>query len=251
MKLLGQTAVVTGAGRNVGREVALVFAAEGANVVVVDADEGRARSVAGEVEAVRSGCALAVVCDVSRSDEVRRMVAEAVGSFGRIDVLVNNVAITDRGHTVLDLPEEEWRRVIDVGLTTVFLCTKYVAGQMVAQGDGGRIINLGSTSAYRGRSNATAYPAVKGAVLSLTRSLAVQLGPYGIRVNTLLPNKVGSPVGKDVEPEDRGRSNLLGRGARPADVAKAALFLACDDSDFVTATELLVDGGAMAVGGVA
>lgn len=146
---------------------------------------------------------------------------------------------------MLDLDEELWHRVLSCTLDSVFLGTKYVGRQMVKQGRGGAIVNIGSTSGHRGRRNATAYSAAKGAVASLTRSLAVQLGEHGIRVNTVTPNKVGSPVGEDEEPADRKRVNLLGRGAVPEDIANAVTFVASDEAGFVTAADVLVDGGSL------
>jgi NAD(P)-dependent dehydrogenase (short-subunit alcohol dehydrogenase family) len=240
-----KVAVVTGAGRNVGQAIARRLVSAGGRVAVVDLDPGRGERTAARLEELRGGSARFVRCDVSSTGDVQRMVGEVVGGFGGIDVLVNNVAITDRGHTVLDLDEELWRRVIAVTLDSVFLCTKYVARQMVAQGRGGAIVNLGSTSGYRGRRNATAYPAAKGAVVNLSRALATQLGPHGIRVNTVSPNKVGSPVGEDEEPEDRQRNNVLGRGAVPDDIAAAVAFVASEEAGFVTAADLLVDGGSL------
>jgi NAD(P)-dependent dehydrogenase (short-subunit alcohol dehydrogenase family) len=119
---------------------------------------------------------------------------------------------------------------------------------MVRQGRGGCIINVASTSGHRGRGNATAYTAAKGGVLNLTRSLAIQLAPHKIRVNSLTPNRIGSPVGEDTVREGGTVRNLLGRNGVPLDVAKAALFLASADSEFITAADLLVDGGALATG---
>ena len=113
--------------------------------------------------------------------------------FGRLDILVNNVAITDRGATVLDLDEDVWDQVLKVTLTSVFLCTKYAGRKIVAGGGGGNVVNIGSTSGYRARPNALAYPAAKAAVINMTRSIAAQLAPHGIRVNSVTPNKVGSP----------------------------------------------------------
>lgn len=244
-KLAGKVAVVTGGGRNVGEAIALRFAREGAKVAVVDLDEDRARRTVDLVEQEAPGAAAAFVCDVSEKTSVEDMAGAVVETFGGVDVLVNNVAITDRGSTVLDLDENEWDRVLKVTLTSVFLCTKYVGKRMVETGRGGSVINIGSTSGYRARPNATAYPAAKAAVINLTRSFAAQLAPYGIRANSVTPNKVGSPVGKDVEPEDRKRKNLVGRGGRPKDIADAVLFLASDESGFVDATDLLVDGGVL------
>jgi NAD(P)-dependent dehydrogenase (short-subunit alcohol dehydrogenase family) len=244
-RLAGKVAVVTGGGRNVGEAIAVRFAREGARVAVVDLDQGRAQHTLDLVEKEAPGAGAVFVCDVSDSASVQAMAAAVVETFGGVDVLVNNVAITDRGATVLDLEEEEWDRVLRVTLTSVFLCTKYVGKRMVATGRGGAVINIGSTSGYRARPNATAYPAAKAAVINVTRSFAAQLSPYGIRANSVTPNKVGSPVGQDVEPEDRKRKNLVGRGGRPEDIADAVLFLASDESSFIDATDLLVDGGVL------
>jgi len=245
MLFADQGVIVTGAGRNVGRAVARRFVDEGARVACVDIDEHRGQETVGALNSLKAGSARFVPCDVSSSDDVRRMVDDVVRELGHIDVLVNCVAITDRGVTILDLNEDVWRRVFAVSVDSVFLCSKYVARQMVAQGNGGAIVNIGSTSGYRGRANATAYSAAKAAVLNLTRSIASQLGPHGIRVNTVTPNKVGSPVGEDVEPADRERNNLLGRGATPDDIANAVVFMASGQAGFVTAADLLVDGGAL------
>lgn len=240
-----KVAIITGGGRNVGRAVARRFVDEGARVAIVDLDPGRGKGVADELDSLRPGSAEFIHADVSSSDEVQRMVGQAVDAFGSVDVLVNNVAITDRGNTVLDLDEDLWHRVLAVTLDSVFLCSKYVGRQMVAQGRGGAIVNIGSTSGHRGRRNATAYSAAKGAVVNLTRSLASQLGQYDIRVNAVTPNMVGSPVGQDEEPADRKRVNLLGRGAVPEDIANAVAFVASDQAGFVTAADILVDGGSL------
>jgi len=245
MKLDGRVAVVTGGGRNVGEAIALFMAREGARVAVVDLDADRGARTVAKIEAEVPGSAAAFVCDVSDSHDVQRMVDSVVAELGGVDILVNNVAITDRGATVLDLDEDEWDRVLAVTLTSVFLCTKYVGRRMVAQERGGAIVNIGSTSGYRARPNASAYPAAKAAVINVTRSFAAQLAPHRIRVNSVTPNKVGSPVGQDIEPADRPRSNLVGRGARPEDIASAVLFMVTEESSFITATDLVVDGGVL------
>ena len=146
----------------------------------------------------------------------------------------------------LDLTEEEWDKVMAISLKSVFLCTKLVARMMVEQKRKGRIVNISSTSGHTGRSDATAYTAAKAGVLNLTRSLAVQPSAYGIRVNSVTPNRIGSPVGEDVVPENRFVRNLVGRRGTPKDIAAAVLFLCSEESDFITAADLLVDGGAMA-----
>ena len=248
MKLENRSAIVTGAGRNIGEEVARAFAREGAKVAVVDLRAEAAQAVAVAINEAHPDTALAVAADVSKEADVERMVAQVVERFGSVDLLVNNAALTD--HTpVLELQEEEWDRVLSVSLKSVFLCSKHVGRRMVEQGRGGRIINMASTSGHRGRADATAYSAAKAGVLNLSRSLAIQLSPYGIRVNSITPNRVGSPVGLDALPEGgRGVTNLVGRQGMPPDIAAACVFLASDDADFITGADLLVDGGSLAGG---
>ena len=245
MTLNEQVAVVTGAGRNVGAAIALDMAREGAKVAVVDLDAARANATVKQIDAECPGAAKAFICDVASAVDVRKTMDAIADHFGRIDILVNNVAITDRGATVLDLDEDIWDQVLKVTLTSVFLCTKYAGLKMVAGGRGGNVINIGSTSGYRARNNALAYPAAKAAVINMTRSIAAQLAPHGIRVNSVTPNKVGSPVGRDEEPTDRPRKNMLGRGCRPEDIAGAVLFLVSAKASFITSTDMIVDGGVL------
>jgi NAD(P)-dependent dehydrogenase (short-subunit alcohol dehydrogenase family) len=248
MKLKDQVAIVTGAGRNIGEDTAKLFAAEGAKVAVVDNHQGRADKVADDI--VRSnGEAAAFLADVASEADVERLVGEVVRKFGRIDVLVNNAAVSDNKH-ILDIGKADWDRTIAVTLTGPFLMSRAVAKQMVAQKSGGRIVNVGSTSGFFGRRRAIAYTAAKAGVANLTRSMAVQLAPHNIRVNCVVPNKIGSPVGKDAFDPTRTVVNLRGRAGQPMDLARAILFLACDDSDFIVGDMLFVDGGlaAMMVG---
>ena len=214
MKLSGQVAIITGAGRNIGEDTAKLFAAEGAKVAVVDMDKGRGDKVAADIVA-QNGEAQAFVADVSSEQDIAALVADVVAQWGRIDILVNNAAISDNKH-VLEITKGEWDKVIAVTLTGPFLMSQHVARQMVKQGSGGRIVNIGSTSGFFGRSRAIAYTAAKGGVANLTRSLAVQLAPHKIRVNGVVPNKIGSPVGKDEFDPTRPVVNLV-RPPRRAD----------------------------------
>lgn len=245
MKLKDQVAVITGAGRNIGKAMAKLFASEGAKIAVVEMHEGRGQSVVNELK--QAGYeAMLVLCDVSKSSDVQEMVKKVVAGFGGIDILVNNAAITDRV-AILESTEEEFDQVIAVSLKGPYLVSKYVAAQMVKQGRGGKILNFASTSGLVGRRDAIAYPAAKGGVINLTRAMAVQLAPYKIRVNCLTPSISGSPVGMDdTEAVGRKFRNLAGRLGTAEDQARGALFLVSDDSDFIYGANLLVDGGTMA-----
>jgi 3-oxoacyl-[acyl-carrier protein] reductase len=246
MRLTGRVAIVTGAGRNIGEATAKLFAREGARIAVVDLDKGRAEKVASEITAA-GGVARAFVADVSEEQQVEALISDVTAAFSRIDILINNVAISDN-KSILDITKAEWDRVIAVTLTGPFLMSQHVAKAMVAQRSGGAIVNIGSTSGYFGRPRAIAYTAAKGGVRNLTRSMAIQLAPHDIRVMSLVPNKIGSPVGKDTFNPDRPVVNLRkNRPGVPEDVARALLFLISDDADFITGSELFVDGGVTAI----
>ncbi len=245
MKLKDRVAIVTGAGRNIGEAVACLFAAEGAKVAVVDLDRPRAERTAAAITSA-GGTALPFVADVSRGSEVTALVKAVAAQFGRIDILVNNVAVSDN-KSILDITEEDWDRVMNVTLKSQFLMSKQVAHQMVAQGGGGTIVNVGSTSGWQGRRRAIAYSAAKGAIANFTRALAVQLAPHGIRVNAIVPNKIGSPVGREEFDPTRPVENMLKRPGQPDEAAKAILFLASGDSAFIIGENLFVDGGTMAM----
>jgi NAD(P)-dependent dehydrogenase (short-subunit alcohol dehydrogenase family) len=245
MKLKDQVAVVTGAGRNIGEEIAKLFAAEGAKVAVVDMDRPRGERVASAIQSA-GGDATSFVVDVSKGADVAALVKDVVARYGRIDILVNNVAISDNKH-IFDITEEEWDRVLSVTLKSQFLMSKEAGKQMAAQGTGGRIVNVGSTSGFTGRSRAVAYSAAKGGVANLTRAMATQLAPHKIRVNAIVPNKIGSPVGRDEFDPSRPVPNMAKRPGEPLEAAKAVLFLATDDSSFVWGANLFVDGGVSAM----
>ncbi len=245
MKLAGQVAIVTGAGRNIGEAIAKLLASEGASIALIDNDRARGERTAAAIVAA-GGDALALVADVSQSVEVARAVAAVVEHFGRIDILVNNVAISD-SKTILDIDEAEWDRVIAVTLKGPFLMAQHVARRMIAQDTRGRIVNIGSTSGHRGRGRAIAYSAAKGGVVNLTRAMAVQLAPHGIRVNSVSPNKTGSPVGRDTFDPSRPITNLVNRPGQPIETARAVLFLVSDDFSFIFGDNIFVDGGVMAM----
>jgi 3-oxoacyl-[acyl-carrier protein] reductase len=245
MKLKDQVAIITGAGRNIGEDTAKLFASEGAKVAVVDNHQGRADKVAGDIVKA-NGAAAGFVADVSSEADVERLVADVTAKWGRIDILINNAAVSDNKH-ILQCSKEDWDRVMAVTLTGPFLMSRAVAKQMIAQQSGGKIVNVGSTSGFFGRSRAIAYTTAKAGVANFTRSLAVQLAPHRIRVNCVVPNKIGSPVGKDEFDPTRPVVNLAGRAGLPIDLARAILFLASDDSEFIVGDMLFVDGGLAAM----
>jgi 3-oxoacyl-[acyl-carrier protein] reductase len=245
MKLKDQVAIITGAGRNIGEDTAKLFASEGAKVAVVDNHQGRADKVAGDIVKA-NGTAAGFVADVSSEADVERLVADVTAKWGRIDILINNAAVSDNKH-ILQCSKEDWDRVMAVTLTGPFLMSRAVAKQMIAQQSGGKIVNVGSTSGFFGRSRAIAYTTAKAGVANFTRSLAVQLAPHRIRVNCVVPNKIGSPVGKDEFDPTRPVVNLAGRAGLPIDLARAILFLASDDSEFIVGDMLFVDGGLAAM----
>ena len=245
MKLKDQVAIITGAGRNIGEDTAKLFASEGAKVAVVDNHQGRADKVASEIVKT-NGAAAGFVADVSSEKDVERLVKDVTAKWGRIDILINNAAVADNKH-ILNCSKEDWDRVMAVTLTGPFLMSKHVAQQMIAQKSGGKIVNVGSTSGFFGRSRAIAYTTAKAGVANFTRSLAVQLAPHKIRVNCVVPNKIGSPVGKDEFDPTRPVVNLAGRPGLPIDLARAILFLASDDSEFIVGDMMFVDGGLAAM----
>ena len=250
MRLKDKVSIVTGAGRNIGEETAKLFVKEGAKVAVVDMDESRGGAVADALNSSTSGCATYINANVADEVSVKDMISAAVEAFGRIDVLVNNVAISDNLN-IRDCTLADFQKTIDVTLTSQFLTCKWEGEQMISQGDGGAMINIGSTSGFKGRNSAVAYCAAKGGVANLMRAIAYQYAEHKIRVNSVVPNRIGSPVGRQEFDPNRYVENMIGRAGLPEELAAAVLFLASDEASFVYGESLFVDGGFSAMMGAA
>lgn len=250
--LESKIAVTTGAASGIGRATALLFAREGAAVVAVDLNETGGKKLVDEISA-SGGRSRFVKADVSRSADCQRVIEKAVAEFGRIDILFNNAGIIRRA-TVVDLSEEDWDRVIDVNVKSIFLVSHFAVPVMVRAG-GGSIINTASGWGLAGGAKAAAYCASKGAVVLMTKAMAVDHGPQNIRVNCICPGDTDTGMlrneacqlgenEKDFLTESARRP--LGRIGTPQEIAKAALYLASEASSFVTGTALVVDGGGLA-----
>jgi len=247
-RLNGKVALITGAGMGMGRECALLFAEEGARVVVADIDPKAAGETVKAVEA-KGGQALAVTGDVALEVDVERMVAEGVAKFGALHVLHNNAGVLwkDRDRSVLETDEKWWDRVMAINLKSVFWVTKHGIPHLKRAG-GGSVILMGSVSALAGFTRAQdAYTAAKGALISLSKSLAIQFAKDNVRCNVIHPGIVDTPLQAPyLTPEIRKEFETgipLGRIAQPREIANVALFLASDESSFMTGAELVVDGG--------
>lgn len=246
MKLLNKVGIITGAGQGIGRAIALVFAQEGANVVVNDIEFKRAVSVAEEIKDC-GGSALPIKADVSLSGEVENMLEEAVKAFNNIDILVNNAGIQTNNPFWL-LSEEEWQRVIDVNLKGTFLCSKAVVKYMIKNKVRGKIINVSSIHQMIPRQNKAHYDASKAGVMMLTKDMALELAQYRINVNCIAPGAIITPMNDDILSSAEKLATInaripWGRMGRPEEVANVVLYLASDEADYITGSVVYVDGG--------
>ncbi len=248
-KLNGKVALVTGAGQGLGKAMALCFAREGADIVVNDVNAKTMEATAAEI-VVLGRKALAVKGDVSKKAEVDRLVTSAVNAFKRIDILVNNAGIT-RHAPFLEMSEQDWGSVIDLDLTAVFLCSQAVGRQMAKQ-KSGKIINMASVVGVGSADGTMAnYSTAKTGVVGLTKVTARALGPYGINVNAIAPGTILTDLGRtrrtpeefEAFLESRKKLAVIGRVGTVDDIANLALFLASEDSSFITGQCISCDGG--------
>ena len=242
--LNNKVVLVTGAAGGIGRSIAERFAGQGCKLVVNDVNAAAAAEVVDAITAA-GGLAVAAIADVSDSAQVATMFETLVAEYGDIDVLVNNAGLVSPMLHFFDADEAWWRRIIDVNLTGHFLCS-HVAALMMTKAGGGSIINMSSGGATRAHRAFTAYDASKGGIEALTRAMALDLGPYGIRVNALMPVSIDTSGLDLADRKMRGENVPLGRIGEPIDMTGAALFLASDDASYITGDVIKVDGGMLA-----
>lgn len=253
MRLENKVALITGGGSGIGRGIALMFAEEGARVTVTDwVAEGGEETVRQIVEA--GGEARFVPGDVSRADDVARVVEAVRDAWGRLDILVNSAGIVREG-TVTETPESDWDAVMAVNLKGVYLCCRAAIPEMI-RGGGGSMINIGSVGGMRGSRGLAAYATAKAGVINFTRQMAVDYGRQGIRVNCICPGTIVTPMhriwyGPEEQEEtlaEWAKNRPLNMAGEPRDIAYPAVYLASEEARFVTGSVLVVDGGATAGG---
>ncbi|MBI3682773.1 MAG: glucose 1-dehydrogenase [Acidobacteria bacterium] len=248
MRLKGKVALVTGGGTSIGRAIALMFAREGASVVVNGRRPEPIKSVAKEIAAA-GGHALAVSADVIKVPDLQRLIRTTMDTFGRLELLVNNAGVITARTSATDCTEEDWHAMIEGNLTSAFLCSKYALPELIKSK--GNIVNIASIAGLMGMTNRAAYGAAKGGMVILTKGMALDYAPHGVRVNAICPAFVETDINRQYLAELKRagkyetivKRHPLGRLGRPDDVAYAAVYLASDEADWVTGVMLSVDGG--------
>lgn len=243
--LEGKIAIVTGAARGIGREIALVFAFSGAHLILVDVLKEELMKTAQEVD--RAGRKnLSIVADLSMVKEIERLVRDTLNEFDRIDILVNNAGVIDN-NPATEVTEEQWDKTLSVNLKGLFFLSQAVGRHMIKR-KRGKIVNIASQAGVIALDNHAAYSASKAGVISITRTLALEWGKFNINVNAIAPTVILTPLGKKAWSDPQARSEMLkkiplGRFGQPSEVASIALFLASEASNLITGSTIMADGG--------
>lgn len=252
MRLKDKVAIITGGGSGFGEVTGHLFASEGAAVMIADINGTAAQAVAEAIQA-KGGTAAYVEANVASSESTEAMAKATLASFGQVDILFNNAGIEGWG-SVVDADEAVWERIFAVHVRGAFLCSKHTIPAMIKRGKGGSVINVSSVAGLVGLQNMAAYSAAKGAIISLTRSMAADFAQHKIRVNCIAPGTAMTPLGKRLIENDtpeklaqRLSRYPLGRFAEPEEIANSVLYLASDDSSYTTGSCLVMDGGLTSV----
>lgn len=247
MRLANKIALITGAGSGMGKRAAIIFAGEGAAVAAVDINDEQVKETVTEITKA-GGRAIALRADVSKAEDVKRMVDDTVAQLGAPTILYNNAGIEGESNYIANMTEDQFDKVIAINLRGVFLGMKYTLPHMVKAG-GGSVINQASIAGLIAVRGGAGYAAAKAGVIALTRVAAVEYGRYNIRVNAICPGAIETPMaqrirgGEPPKPKALQRISVFGRMADPDEIAKVALFLASDDSSFATGAPFIIDGG--------
>jgi len=248
--LLGKVALITGGTSGIGRDTAVLFARHGAKVVITGRREAEGSETAKLAQAA-GGDAIFLQGDVSKSADVQRFVQKTVEKFGRLDVAFNNAGIEGRWMPIVDLPEEQFDEVTNINVKGVWLCLKYEMQQMLKQGGGGAIVNMSSVAGLMGNAGSSIYAASKHAVIGLTRTAALEGASHGIRVNTVCPAVIETPMADRAFADPQVSKRVLamhpiGRFGKPMEIAEAVLWMCSGRSSFMTGHEIVLDGGMLA-----
>lgn len=244
-KLKDKVAIVTGGGSGIGRATSILFAKEGAKVIVADISSEKGEETVKSIKD-QGGESIFIKTDVSKALEVEKMVKESVKTYGKLNVLVNNAGVHDFGN-VVSMSEEKWDRIMNINLKGIFLCSKYSIPEMIKSG-GGSIVNVSSMGGLGAFFNECAYCTSKAAVIALTKCMAIDFASYNIRVNCVCPGNtetmmVGGIFTTSKEYEYAIQRTPLGRFAKPEEIAKSILYLASEDSSYITGSTIVIDGG--------